>query len=347
MSVYDTLRELVAWQAPPETPVLSLYLDLSEHDADRDAAAEVDDLLDDHPWVDDAFRTRVEERLAQLPHDLMEAATHGHEGLALFLSVDPPLDVVVGVHFPLEPIARVGRDPFLRPLLTLDEEYEPALVAVLADEPWLGEVHVGGLEDTCPLELTERHTLAGDALMQVRRRLRDDARTHLIVAGPPEERAALVGRLPADLRSRLVGELDRTWLPDGEGFLQAVHRVLQQRERRVEAEAVALLREHRGEATVAVGPAETLAALNRGKIQKLLILQDLTLFGWLCDSCSQLGLLPEPPVCTACGASVTEVALDEHVLDQAAACGAEIETVYKSKELAEMGGLGALVDLEV
>jgi hypothetical protein len=82
-------------------------------------------------------------------------------------------------------------------------------------------------------------------------------------------------------------------------------------------------------------------AINRGSIQKLYILQSFTGRGWLCDACDRVGLLPEPPACTACGASVARVELKQHLIQQARACGAEIETVLESSTLADLGGVAA------
>jgi hypothetical protein len=57
----------------------------------------------------------------------------------------------------------------------------------------------------------------------------------------------------------------------------------------------------------------------------------------------QVSVRAVPPACVACGASVSVVRLEEHMLDQAHGCGAEIETVFESAELAALGGVAAEV----
>jgi hypothetical protein len=57
-----------------------------------------------------------------------------------------------------------------------------------------------------------------------------------------------------------------------------------------------------------------------------------------------LGVLPTPPACIACGATVTTVAMEEHLLDRAVSVGAELETVSESDVLAGYGGVAAIID---
>ena len=76
----------------------------------------------------------VREHLARLPERVERARQQDYDGLAIFLSVSPPLDREIRLRFPVENQALVGRDPFLRHLLVYDEEYERSLAVVLRDE---------------------------------------------------------------------------------------------------------------------------------------------------------------------------------------------------------------------
>jgi hypothetical protein len=82
--------------------------------------------------------------------------------------------------------------------------------------------------------------------------------------------------------------------------------VLQDHERRTEARGIERLLAGRGDPDVGVvGVADTLAAINRGRIGVLYVLQRFSCAGWLCDACDYLGVSPAPPACLACGATVS------------------------------------------
>jgi len=350
-NIYDILRYLVEWAAPPETRVLSLYLDLSE-DAEQEACefarAAWDDLLVQHaeaPGIE-ALDALAQQELEQLPARVERARQRDHDGLALFLGHEPPLRQWISLRFPFENQAQVGRDPFLRHLLSQAEEYEQCVAVVLqADLATVCEIHIGDLVRARQVAPTLRRDLAGELNTVLARLVRDEPHLHLIIMGKPARRDAVVARLSQDVQTRVLQRVDRAVSPGEPGFLRVVHRCLQDHERRSEAAGVARLLRLRAQGEeVAVGPDDTLACINRGKLKVLYVLQSFSLRGWLCDVCDYLGELPAPPFCLACGATVSDVPLEEHVHDQAAACGAEIDTVFSSEDLFEVGGIGAIID---
>jgi len=345
-TIYDTLRELVEWTAPAGTPVLSLYLDIApghEEEAIDFARIHCEELTEE---MDRAFVALVRQCLEGLAAAVAEARAADHDGLALFLSAEPPLDARVALRFPFENQALVGRDPFLRHLLTCAEEYERSVCLVIAEDVvHVCDIHIGDLTATREVRASQRRSLADEVVAVISRVLRDEPSTHLILMGPPGHRDPIEKRLPHDAQARIIDWIDEAPVPGDPELLRLVHRSLQAYERRTEAHGVARLLALREEdEEVAIGLGETLATINRGKVKKLFTLQGYEHPGWLCDVCDLLGALPAPPACLACGASVSEVPLEEHIYDQAAACGAEIETVYESESLARVGGIGALPD---
>ena len=184
----------------------------------------------------------------------------------------------------------------------------------------------------------------GRLRVELHRVLHDGLKAHLVVLGASADRARLLAAIEPALRERVIGELDEAIDPTSEGFLPAIHRLQQAYERRSEAAGVRSLLTP----AVAADGAEVardvnavIEAINQGRIQKFYMMQSFAQRGWLCDACDRLGLLPAPPSCTACGASVARVPLERHLVQQARACGAEIETVYESDELVAIGGVAA------
>ncbi len=350
-NIYDIIRELVAWTAPPETAVLSLYLDVSPaapEDAVEFARTACKELLGEHEFArgDEAFAALVIDELDILPRLVHKARQGDYDGLALFLCADPLLKANVRLRFAFENQALIGRDPFLRHLLVYAEEYERCLCVVLMNEmAYLGDIHVGELTDVKEVKPSERRDLYEEVSVALARMVRDDPQLHVMLFAPVSERHRLESILSRDVLSRVIDRLDEPIHPHATEFLRTVHRCLQNYERRTEAAGVArLFRLREEDGQVAIGTDETLQTINRGKIKVLYALQSFSERGWLCDVCDCLGCLPAPPCCVACGASVSPVPLEEHIFDQAAACGAEIETVYENEMLAQAEGIGALID---
>ncbi|MFN3197385.1 MAG: hypothetical protein ACE366_03035 [Bradymonadia bacterium] len=375
-NIYDTLSHLVAWTAPPEHAVLSLYLDIS---ARSGVEAAVDYAR--NAWPDavaqasarshsthaaealDALSEQVEVFLEQELEDIVQAARDkDYDGLAVFLCPEPQLRQIVQLRFGFEDQLLIGRDPFLRQLLYIAEEYERSVCALVgypdADTALLCELHVGDVVQVHEVKASQRRDLSSELNAHVSRMIREDPQLHVILMGNAEARKAaedvfsrdvldrIIDRIePVDEMGHAIGDSGQAVGPESEGFLRAMHRSLQAYERRAEAQGVArILALRSNPEKAAIGLPATLAAINKGKLKVLYILQDYEGYGWLCDACDTLGAHQPPPACTACGATVASVPLEEHILDQAAACGAEIDTVKDSVALAEIGGVGALLD---
>lgn len=343
---YDVLRELIDHKADDGGHVLSLYLDISGDGAGPGAFAEseIESWLyreGDRGAVDEAVDELAEATLDEVEGEVAAARAEGYDGLALFRGVGPSLRHSVRLRFPFENQLEIGNHPYLRQLLYYAEEYEQTVVVtVQGSEVLLSDIHVGDVVATHKVKPTHGRTVLEEAAADLHRRMRDQPHVHLIVSG--DASGAIEASLDDEIRGRIIDRIASAFDPSDPRFLRAVHHCLQDYERRSEAKGMAELVAGRDKGEpLAVGLAETVAAINRGKIHTLFIQQGLGLRGWICDACNYMGPLPAPPACVACGASVSKVQLEDHLLDQAAACGAEIETVRESADLARMGGVAA------
>ncbi|RYE94024.1 MAG: hypothetical protein EOO75_03020 [Myxococcales bacterium] len=350
MTFYDQLRTLLDWRADPGTRVLSLYLDLTR--SPGDLAEDLSEGLHeaDFPEVfihdPDGLKSVVQLLEQRLPGEIESARALGYDGLALFHCREPALAMVFRLRFALDPGLTFSHEPQTWQLAYYEEEYEPA-VAIVLDGPatQLVELHVGDVASHHRVRPSHGRSLEQEVRVELHRLLHDRSRAHLLVLGPDADRARLLASLEPALRERVIGEHDRSLAPGAAGFLPVVHRLLQAYERRSEVAGVRSLLVVPGGAldpdAVASDVAAVVEAINQGRIRKFYMLQSFAHRGWLCDACDRLGTLPVPPSCTACGASVARVPLERHLVQQARACGAEIETVHESEELAGVGGVAA------
>lgn len=348
-TIYHTLKRLVEWSGPSTARVLSLYLDLTgrggQDPLDR-AEEACKQLLAGTPAGEGALGELTLSYLAKLPAALERSRELGYGGLALFLCAHPRLEERVRVRLPLPNAAALRRRPALRHLLALAEEYERTVCAVVGPvSARVCEIHVGDLVAEREVKASQRRQMPQELAAALARMVREDHLLHVVLMGAPEDRVVAEEALSQDVRARIIDRVDRAIAPDDPEHLLVVQRCLQAYERRAEAAGVArLLRLPHEEQEVAIGLRATLDAINRGRLKVLYVLQRWEEQGWLCEACSCLGALPAPPFCLACDAPVKVVPLEEHVIDQAAACGAEIETVKESQLLGDLGGIGALID---
>jgi hypothetical protein len=351
---YDTLKQLVDWGSEPGTLVLSLYLDIGpghERRALSYAEGACDELLghlDADSEEERAFDEMVRGLLDTLAAEIELARAADYDGLCVFACAEPALHEVVRLRFPFTNQADAGRAPHLRQLLYYQEEYEQSVgVTVTPGDIHVCEIHVGDARGALKIRPTHGRTREQETAATLHRLLHGQPHLHVILMGEPAARAALEAAFDQPIVDRVIARLDEALLPSDNGYLRGIHRALQAYERQAEAAGVAaLLARQRAGLPAAVGLHETLEAINRGKVSTLYLLQSFSTRGWLCDVCGRMGILPAPPACTACGASVSVVPLEEHMLDQAAACGAEIDTVFESEELSGLGGVAALLHVE-
>lgn len=169
---------------------------------------------------------------------------------------------------------------------------------------------------------------------------------HLLLAGPDEVVAELERDLHDYVRRTIVA---RTTLPvasSAADVLERVREVEEDLERRREEEAVRRLgSEVEGETGRAVaGMDGTLAALEEGRVETLLVAADLEASGVACPSCGHLALRGRS--CPACGAAMRETAdLVEEAVESALRQRCRVEVIPHGPrlELGRLGGIGALL----
>lgn len=364
------LRKLADWDTNGY-PVTSLYLDVDGRRQLRrdDYLTLMEDLLKtvETGGMDRGHHTSVgsdRERIRRFVRDEFERdrvrglAVFSCSGSELWESVELPETVRNGIE--------VGPRPRLIPLEAMLERFE-TFCAVVADREKArlflvaqGRIEeIGELEDDVP----GRHDQGGWSQARYQRHIEDHVHRHLkrvaervlavskrrpfdhlVLAGTEELAAELERELHDYVRRRV---LERTTLPIGVGADEVLRHVIEVEERlegRREAEALDRLvhevASRTGRATAGLG--DTLAAVEAGRVETLVVSLDLRASGVRCPSCGHLDV--EGTTCPACGSGLEPAsALVEEVVESALRQRCRVETVANAAELDRLGGIGALL----
>jgi peptide subunit release factor 1 (eRF1) len=373
MEITQALRQLARFSAGT-LPVVSIYLNTQWRDQhQRERAAT---FLQRHlrqarslPVESAEARKSLEDDLARIMDwqgTLLRGAVEtSMPGQALFACRGADLWVELPAPLPFEDEFTIADRPALRQLARLDEDYTNALV-VLVDSHTarICEVVLGGLltETDFAREFPGRHKQGGWAQLRYQRHVKDHMdRHHQEVAdylasyltAHPQTQIILSGQqdiltnfrhfLPPPVQQQILDEVRLSMWESPARILEAAQDVLQRHEHEEEQESVRLLLNRAGHGGLAVvGVQETLAAINTGRVHKLLMQRDFRQPGWRCLDCEQLGE-ETPPRCPVCGGKVTTTDLGEAMVSGALRADSFVEIIAPDDRLAAYDGVGALL----
>ena len=310
-------------------PVLSLYAAIEPGISRREIDSRVTSLLDQADSLAKDTSAGHDERLS-LRSDIEHIRQRlGEEdwppaGIALFSCSGRGLYEEVTLPRPVRDQVVVDETAFVRPLLAVLEEFHRSCVVIVDKEAasaW--EFYQDELRELT--EFTDQMIHAPNAVVgldehRVRDRAEELLKRHyrhvaqtlgelmkagryelLIVAGHEAEVPGFLEFLPRELRDRVAGTF--TINPDG-SQLAEIHAgasgVLQRYERDEEERTVAEVLDRTAAGGLAVvGPADCLWAGSVAAIQRLLVQDDVTMAGVVCDESRWLGLAGD--VCPLCG----------------------------------------------
>lgn len=310
--VQRTDLEALAEVYDPNTPIISLYLDLrpEQHGPPQ---ARFKSLLRQAEQ-----RIRAERRAAEYYDQWTEESAYLSEwfdqralegrGLAVLSSQALGLWRAYRLPVPVRDRIEVGDRPYLRPLMTLLDEFERYLV-VLIDagsvrliESYLGTVEeVGLLPGYVPpatghfVEKTGRrhdaylHLHAKQAAEYTERFWNEQNYNWLVIGGTEEALGALRDQLPNALRQRLAGELRLSPQAPLEQVRDQVLAIEHEHEQRTEAQRVeALLNAAHTTGAGVLGLEATLRAVAEQRVRLLIVEEDYTPEGKECPQCGWL-----------------------------------------------------------
>jgi peptide subunit release factor 1 (eRF1) len=370
------LKELVEYQARPDNPVLSAYLNI-----DQSEAANLNRMFEVSLF--NALRgaeQRLDERWQTHFHAAaghVQRFVEGHKprakGLIIFCDAASGFFRAFELHVPVETEARWGNKPYLRPLLELIDEHERYGV-ILADRAqarlfsiFLGEIeeyHEAMAEaDVTRFKSSGRDHIRSQARHQRRAETRalwhlkqaadlmeEVAERHafdrLVLAGPVEATSEICRRLSKALRAKVIGLIPLALDASEQEVLGETLKLVKTAERTGEIEAVEhLINSAEKHEQAIIGLDQTIAAIQAGRVRQLVYAEGWAATGSRCLNCSSL-LPDDEPLCAYCGATTGAVRdLLARAARRVVAMGGLVEQVRgdAAARLREAGGVGAFL----
>jgi peptide chain release factor subunit 1 len=290
------------------------------------------------------------------------------QGLALFAGSSVGLREVLPIAVPFVDAFAVAEAPQLRPLAEVLALNPPALaVFVDGERARLIPVAPADIEEESVLEteVPGRHRRGGWAQLaqsKYERHIEFHRGQHLeavvhavaelvergdrrwvVPAGEAGAVAAFQGRLPAALAARVAGSVAAAWHDTAAAIRSRAAEVVRRREEEAAGKAVeaALTEAAKGGRAVA-GLDETLEAVTRGAVHRLLLLASFAEAGGACQACGRLQTGPAE-TCRRCGGPAGRCALGEAAVGRVLAAGGTATVLGTHAGLARVGGLAAIL----
>jgi peptide chain release factor subunit 1 len=378
MSVLDreTLRKLAEWNTNG-FPVVSLYLDVDgkRYPKRADYLARAEHLIrrvhEAHQAMEDREHARSVDRDAQRMGEFVNDEFDrkgGVRGLSLFGCSG--MGLWEALLFPSRAPERVvvGERPYLLPAEVVLQGYEDVCLALVDREK--ARLFVSALdriEEVSDVldDVPGWHDQGGWSQARFQRHIKEHVLRHLkhvsevllglfrrnryqrlVLAGPDEVVAELERELHDYVRRTVVARTSLPMHSSPDEVLERIRELEEQMERGREEEAVgrlsAEIEAHTGRAVA--GMIDTIAALEEGRVETLIVVADLEASGVRCPSCGHVA--PRGRSCPACGARMDETPdLVEEAVESALRqrCRVEVLTPGLADELARQGGIGALL----
>ncbi|SFM72099.1 peptide chain release factor subunit 1 [Methanolobus profundi] len=167
----------------------------------------------------------------------------------------------------------------------------------------------------------------------------------LVLAGPGEAKQQLMEMLPQDVQQKVLGVIDVPIDIPRDELVEAGDAVLHESEHSGSRHAAEELKSAILKGGLAVNGVEDVRdALEQARANTLLILEDSSVPGWLCERCQNLQANAKPPKeCDRCGGPTSAVDVVEELYELAQRSGAKVVFVEKEDFLDSDDVVGALL----
>ena len=314
-----------------------------------------------------AIEQEFEATLSMVEDLLFHDAVPGEKGRVLFASSHGPILHVYRITTEPKRLLVLDNSPFILPLAKMLDDYEDyGIILMDSREARLYTVRSEVIElvDSSSIDLMNKHKKGGMSQKRFNRLRRgaidgfisdvvedldrlDDIHDlgELVVAGPGVEKRQLVDALPKHIRDRVIGVIDVDMDIPSNRLLALGEEVSDEQESREEGDALEDLRSaiYKDE-LAALGLSEVRDALVSGRVDTLLLLDDLSIQTWICERCKRIHEELGPTgTCSDCGGPISSAEVVEELYELAERTGADVEVVSQSPFLETLGGLGAIL----
>jgi len=339
--------------------VISLYLSLNpDRLKNREFVVEAKSLLkkiENDPVLEDEYGRIV---------DFLETRFDpSSRSVVIFSSPKDKLFQIYEVPIPVKSTCIVGKEPYIKPLIRLLEQYERyCLVLVDGKRARVFSIYMGKVEEHTYIldEVPGWHKQGGWSQARFQRHIKQHVYDHLkkvaditltffkeeqldrlILGGPHEVVTHFKNILHIYLTRRLLGTVA---IDVDAGTKEIEKRALSYIEKIEDEENDDLMQrilDNLGKMAVA-GVKDVVDMLNQGRIQVLLVDPDLKMKGWVCPKC--LLISTTPSACEICGRDVEKSQdIIENIIEQNFELSGEIHLLSNNKTLKDLGDIAAIL----
>jgi peptide chain release factor subunit 1 len=369
---WSLLRELAGFRAEKGCAIsLCLNLDPSDVPTAGDAQTRMNAML---RAADKTDRTDLtHEQRSALKADFERIATwfddeferDGSQGLAVFAAGLDNFWRTLALPEPVRDSARVSRDFYVSPLVSLVSRGDGTIVAVIGREQGqLYRLRAGRLEEIAAHydEQPGQHDQGGWSQSRYQRHIEKLVQEHLkgvaqeldrskrqlqspkiVLVGSEEVRSEFTDALSAEVRASLVGWTQAQAQAGPAEILQAVTPVLEKAESKDEAQVIDRWREEAGRnARAASGWEQTLEAASDARVELLLFQEGADRPAYRCPACGRAAVSEGSCPLDGTRLEPTDSGLDLAV-HQTLAHGGAVWAIRHHQDLAPAEGIGALL----
>lgn len=369
----ELLRKLAAWETGG-LPVTTLYLDVDgrRYPRRKEYVTRMEVMLGEPSSAPDRGDREAFMSFERDCHRVRAFVAEEFDrsgsvrGLAVFSCSGAGLWEDVRLPQPLRDRFVVGPRPHLLPLEALLEQAETFCTAIVdREKARLVVSRLGEAEEISRVldDVPGQHDQGGWSQPRYQRHIEDHVQRHLkhvsdallrlqqgrgfdhlVLAGPEEVVASLERELHDYVRRTILGRASLAMTASVEEVVDQAMELERDVEERREKEAVERLAAEvaRGSGRAATGMARTLAALESGRVETLVVNGSFRAEGVRCTSCGHMDVGGER--CAVCGSAVDRIPdLVEEAVESALRQRCRVETIAGGAALEDLGGVGALL----
>ena len=372
----DIKKEIKKLAKIPETdyPFISLYLNTKWEDEKqrkrvrlfvKNELKEAQKLVKEEEGIRKSLQRDSEEIQRYVDGVIHRTYDEGVNGIAIFACSGIDAFTIFRSSIPFDNQLSISSKPSLRQLVHITDEYRTA-IAVMVDtdrakifEMSLGEIR---LESQIESYVPGRHEQGGWSQMRFQRHIREHMHQHhkgvaeqlvklfddercenIVLIGQEHILATFRALLPERVREKIKGDLSAEFEEESSSLAQKVIEYLHGEYLKEEDSIVEeLIETALARGTAAVGLKDTIEAINKGQVHRLVLNKDLKRQGWQCTKCLALGEITSLS-CPFCNSTIETIDLAEEMIRSVINRDGEVDMVKDHPKLSKHEGVGALL----
>jgi peptide chain release factor subunit 1 len=332
MISYQDIRELQQLPAGPDALILSLYVNVDQSNAanlNRGFETEVESVfrkMAENRSPSDNHKGEFEAECGRVLQFLREYTPKG-KALVVFSGANRGVLWQRDLQVSLPTGARWSAKPWLRPLLEVIEDHDRfAVVLIDKHHARILTVDATGVQPQFEVssDVPNKHATTGTDHIMSQAQMDRDHTNHLkahakrvaeelaaivdrmklsriVIGGPVEATSTFTSELPKRLEQMIIGTTTAPVDTNGERLLSELREIQQKAEQEDEAKIVdsMITAAMKGDRAV-LGISNTLAAIQEGRVYRMVVARDYRTEGYECIDCGVL-VADEPERCSFCG----------------------------------------------